>query len=95
VADAEEIEVTDEEVEAEVLQMAERFGEKPGWFRKQLERAEQMPAVRSDLRKSKALEWLVEHVEVVDEEGRPVDRTDLGPPPPPEETQDTHVETEQ
>ena len=48
-------------------------------LRAQLERADQMPAVRSDLRKSKALEWLVEHVEVVDEEGHPIDRALLEP----------------
>ncbi len=80
VADAEEIEVSDDELEAEVGRMAERMGQKPAQVRRALERAEQMPAVRSDLRKSKALEWLVEHVEVVDEEGHPVDRAELSPP---------------
>ena len=44
--------------------------------RKAIERNGQIPAVRSDLRKRKALEWLVEHVEVVDE-GQPIDRADL------------------
>jgi hypothetical protein len=39
-----------------------------------------MAAVTSDIRKGKALEWLVDHVELVDEEGRPVDRADLTPP---------------
>jgi hypothetical protein len=39
-----------------------------------------LPAVRSDIRKGKALEWLVDHVEIVDEEGRPVDRALLAPP---------------
>ena len=34
---------------------------------RQLERADQLPAVRSDVKKSKALEWLVEHVEIVDD----------------------------
>ena len=37
-----------------------------------------MQAVRSDIRKGKALEWLVEHVELVDEEGQPIDRGALG-----------------
>jgi len=36
-----------------------------------------MPAVRSDLRKARALEWLVEHVDIVDEEGRPIERSEL------------------
>jgi hypothetical protein len=36
-----------------------------------------VPAVRSDIRKRKALDWLVEHVELVDEDGQPVDRAAL------------------
>ena len=81
VADAEDIEVTDEDVDAEVARMAERLGRKVPEVRRQLERAEQMPAVRSDLRKAKALEWLVEHVDIVDEEGRPIERSELELPP--------------
>ena len=50
-----------------------------------------MPAVRSDVKKAKALEWLVEHVEVVDEEGHPIDRADLQPPQPPAAT-DTDID---
>ena len=80
IADGEDVEVTDDEMDAEVVRMAERMRQKPAQVRRALERAEQMPAVRSDLRKSKALEWLVEHIEVVDEEGNPVDRADLTPP---------------
>ena len=38
-----------------------------------------MPAVRSDWKKSKALEWLVDHVEVVDPDGQPIDRALLEP----------------
>jgi len=70
----ENLEVTDEEVDAEVVALAEQFGEKVSRVRRDLERAEQIPAVRSDIRKAKAVEWLVEHVEIVDAEGRPVDR---------------------
>ena len=54
--------------------MAERVGQKPDQVRKQFERNQQVPAVRSDLRKRKALEWLIEHVEIVDEQGQPIDR---------------------
>ena len=49
--------------------VAERVEQKPAKVRKELERADQMPAVRSDIRKRKALDWLVEHVELVDETG--------------------------
>jgi trigger factor len=77
VAEAEAIEVTEEDLDNEIARMAERMGEKPDKVRKQLDRAEQVPAVRSEIRNSKALEWLVEHAEVVDEEGNPIDRAEL------------------
>ena len=47
---------------------------KPAELRRNLERADQMPAVRSDCRRARRLEWLVEHVEVVDADGQPIDR---------------------
>jgi trigger factor len=85
VVEAEAIEVSDEEVDAEIRRIAEQVGQPEGTVRDQLERAEQLPAVRSDLKKGKALEWLVEHAEVVDEDGRPVDRALLQPPQPDED----------
>jgi trigger factor len=97
VAEAEEIDATDEEVDAEIARMAGRFEQKPAQLRRQLESTEQMPAVRSDVRKSKALEWLVDHVEIVDSAGRPIDRALLSPgqePGPEGEVQlDSAVET--
>ena len=45
--------------------------------RDQLERAGRLPAVRSDRRKAKAMRWLVDNVELVDEDGKPVSRDDL------------------
>ena len=71
------IEVSDEEVDAEVDQLAERLGEKPAKVRKDLERRGVVQAVRSDLERSKALSFLIEHATVVDEDGNPVD---LSPP---------------
>ena len=87
VADAEDIEVSDDDVDAEITRLAERYatkGTKPAQLRRQLERADQLPAVRSDVRKSKALEWLLDRVEVVDEEGHPIDRTVLSAEPEPQ-----------
>jgi trigger factor len=84
VADAEGLEVTDDDVEAEVRRIAERFGRKPAEVRRQLDRTGGLAAVRSDIRKTKALDWLVGHVEVVDEEGRPIDRSVLEEPTEPE-----------
>jgi trigger factor len=81
-AEAEGLEVTDEDVEAEIAQLAERMQQEPDVLRLQLEQADQMPAVRSDIRKAKALGWLMEHVEIVDEEGSPIDRDALKPDEP-------------
>ena len=85
VADAEVVEVADADIEAEIARLAEQSGQKAPQLRRQLERNDQMPAVRSSLRKAKALEWLLEHAEVVDEEGHPIDRADLTPEVPEDE----------
>jgi trigger factor len=77
VADAEAIEVTDDDLDAEIQALAARLREKPDKVRKQLDRNEQIPAVRSELRTRKALEWLLEHVEIVDPDGQPIDRAEL------------------
>lgn len=81
IAQAESLQVDDDEITGEIARVAEQVGQKPEQVRKELERADQMPAVRSDLLKSKALEWLLEHVEVVDEEGRAIDRALISPEP--------------
>ena len=77
VADAEGIEVAEEDLDAEIESLATRMREKPDKVRRQLERNEQLAAVRSDLRTRKALEWLLEHIELVDPEGKPIERADL------------------
>ncbi|MDP9402087.1 MAG: trigger factor [Actinomycetota bacterium] len=76
-AEAEGLEASEAEVEAEIERLAKRLGQKPALLRRELERKEMLPTVRSDLQKAKALEWLVEHIEIVDEEGHTVDRADL------------------
>ena len=92
VAEAEAIEVTDDDVEREVARLAERTGQKPQKVRQQLDRAEQLPAVRSDVGKGKALEWLVEHVELVDEAGNTIERSALELPSQSQDTQETESE---
>jgi trigger factor len=77
VADAEGIEVAEEDLDAEIESLATRMREKPDKVRGQLERNDQLAAVRSDLRTRKALEWLLEHIELVDPEGKPIERADL------------------
>ena len=75
--EAEEIEVTDEELDEELAAMGERLEMDADEVRDQLERAGRLAAVRSDRRKAKAMRWLVDSVELVDEEGSPVSRDDL------------------
>ena len=82
VADAELLDVADDDLDKEIERLAVEVGQKPAQVRRQLEHNDQMPAVRSNLRKAKALDWLLEHAEVVDEEGHPIDRADLTPEPP-------------
>lgn len=76
-ADAEALETTDDEIATEIEAMAARLQLEPDVVRERLTRAGRMAAVRSEQRKSKALTWLLDHVELLDEEGRPVSRDDL------------------
>jgi trigger factor len=77
VADAEHIECTDDDLEAEIAEVAQRVGETNARVRQEFERGGQLAAVRSDVRKRKALDWLLERVEIVDEQGQPIDRSEL------------------
>jgi len=70
---AEEIVASDDEVEAEIARLAERTGRKPAQLKKEIERGGGLQAVRSELSRGKALQFLVDHATVVDEEGNPVD----------------------
>jgi trigger factor len=77
VVDEEGIEVTDEELDEELAAMGERLEMDVDEVREQLERGGRLAAVRSDRRKAKAMRWLVDNVELVDEDGIPVSRDDL------------------
>jgi len=80
VADVEGIEVSDAEVNEEIVRIAEDRKQRATVVRRQLEDEDQLPAVLSGIRKTKALEWLISHTEFVDEEGRVIDRSELTPP---------------
>jgi trigger factor len=74
VADAVGIEPSESELDNFIDGLARQAGVPSPAFKEQVERRGQRLAVRSDLRKSKAFDWLVEHAEIIDEEGNPVDR---------------------
>lgn len=80
VARAEELDCSEEELDVEVNALADRLGQKPRRVRSELERSGHIEAVRSDVRKRKSLDWLLERVEVVDPEGHPIDRAELDLP---------------
>jgi trigger factor len=73
VAAQESIQATDEELEQEIARIAERMDEKPGKVRRDLERRGILEAVRSDIARGKALRFLVDHADVVDEAGNPLE----------------------
>jgi len=73
-ADAEDIQVTDVELDEAVAEMAKQAGTSAADLRRRLDRAGRLPAVRSDRRKAKALTWLFDRVDLVDEEGKPLSR---------------------
>jgi trigger factor len=75
--EAQELTLSEDELDAEVGTMAERMGTTATELRSQLDTAGRIGAVRSELRKGKALEWLLDHVELVDEDGNPMSRDDL------------------
>jgi trigger factor len=66
---------SDEEVDAELAQIAERTEQKLAKVRRELERSGALEAVRSDVARGKALEFLVDHATVVDENGNEIDLT--------------------
>jgi len=77
VAEAEGHEVNGEDLEQHFAELSRRFGVDAEEIRVNFERAGQMLAVRSDVKKAKALDWLLKQVEIVDEDGNVIDRASL------------------
>ncbi len=74
VATAEGIEVDDDDVNAEYARIALQVGQKASEVRKAYEKNDAVTDLKSQIRKTKALDWLLEHAEVVDESGAAIDR---------------------
>jgi trigger factor len=89
VAVAENIEADDDDLDAEYARIAERAKEKITNVRKAYERNDAVAGLRAEIRKRKALEWLTEHVEIVDPEGRAIDLAELTPELDPPDVGDT------
>ena len=74
VAAAEAFEVSEDDLDAEFTQMGMRFGEKPAKVRRAYETQGAMPDLVNQIRKSRALDHLLHHVDIVDSDGQPIDR---------------------
>lgn len=76
-ADAEDLQVDESELEEQLATSAERLDMTAAALRSQLDRSGRIGEVRSEQRKAKALTWLLDHVQLVDEEGNPTSPDDL------------------
>ncbi len=79
---AEGIEVSDEELDEQIEKMIEGADLELAEARENLQSNGQLSAVRSEIAKTKAVEWLLERAEVVDEHGNPVPAEYLTAPEP-------------
>lgn len=95
VAEAETIECTEDDLTDELDGVAERVGQPVEEVRERFERVGQISAVRSDIRKRKALEWLLERAEVLDPEGATIDRSELELPSDPDDEDDDDTATDE
>jgi trigger factor len=71
---AEGLEVTDDDINAEYARIAVQVRQKASEVRKAYEKNDAVTDLIAQMRKSKALDWLLDHVEIVDPEGNPIDR---------------------
>ena len=94
VAEAESMAIDDAELAAELAGISERVGQDIDEVEATLRESDQIGAVRSDLVKNKALEWLLDQVTVVDTDGELIDPELLEVPPDPEADDDADSDDE-
>ena len=74
-ADAEEIVVDDQDLAARIERLASETSQDARSLATRLARTGGLEQLRSDVRNEKAVEWLTDSVDLVDEQGAPMDRT--------------------
>jgi trigger factor len=74
VAAAEGIDADEGDLAVEYERLAVQFGQQANQIRKAYERNDMVPELAAQIRKGKALDWLLHHVEIVDPAGNPLDR---------------------
>jgi trigger factor len=77
VAAAEDLAADDDDVAAEYQRIALQTGQKVARVRDAFEAGGGDLEIRAQIRKSKALDWLLHHVELIDPDGNPLDRDEL------------------
>ncbi len=73
VADAENLEVEEADISEDISRMAAEISEDPGEVRRRMEETGGWSRLRAEMRKQKALRWLMENVEITDADGNPID----------------------
>ncbi len=73
IAEAEDVEVAQDDISAWIMQQAPRYGMTPDQFVQALLQADQLNAAIGDVRRAKALSVVLEAAEITDASGRPVD----------------------
>jgi trigger factor len=73
IASAEALEVNEDDIESEYERIAMQVRQKPAQVRKAYEKNDAVSELVAQLRKSKALDWLLHHVEIVDTDGAVID----------------------
>lgn len=81
---AENMQLTDDELQEEINTSAAQLGQTGAELREAFEQGGQLRALRTDLLKHRAMDMLIEEVEVVDEDGNAIDRASLEDPVPAE-----------
>ncbi|GAA0797741.1 trigger factor [Spirilliplanes yamanashiensis] len=77
IADAQEIEVSDDEFGHEIVHRAQRAQMQPQQYYDQLVRSGAAPAVYGDVRRGKALAWVMEQIDMQDSAGNKLSVEDL------------------
>ncbi|WP_181779615.1 trigger factor [Pseudonocardia pini] len=76
-ADAEEVQVNDQELTERIVYQAQQYGMQPEEFVQRIQQANQLGAIYQDVRRSKALILAVREATVTDASGAAVDLSDL------------------
>lgn len=73
--EAESIDIDESDVDEEIVRIADQEKQTPASVRMTLEQNGGLAGLRSQLKQAKAMAWLVEHIAIVDEQGKAMDRS--------------------